>query len=161
MRPVYGCVCFALPKKLIQHLADTSDGEHSDMLKAQIAHSSGLRGRRAQHTVKGVAPKPGVKPLQRSVFDAGGRTLLPGKLLRDEDDPPTKDKLADEAYDTVAGLVTAHFGRLPRRGEFAVLEGYEFRVLRADRRRVEALRVTVPQSGDTAPDAVAATRKSG
>jgi magnesium and cobalt transporter len=68
---------------------------------------------------------------------------------------------ADDAYDTVAGLVTAHFGRLPRRGEFAVLEGYEFRVLRADRRRVEALRVTVPQSGDTAPDAVAATRKSG
>jgi magnesium and cobalt transporter len=68
---------------------------------------------------------------------------------------------ADDAYDTVAGLVTAHFGRLPRRGELAVLEGYEFRVLRADRRRIEALRVTVPQTGDTAPDAVAATRKSG
>lgn len=101
MRPIYGCVCFALPKKLIQHLADTSDGEHSEMLKAQIAHSSGLRGRRAQHTVKGVAPKPGVKPLQRSVFDAGGRTFLPGKLLRDEDDPPTKDQLADEAYDSI------------------------------------------------------------
>jgi magnesium and cobalt transporter len=68
---------------------------------------------------------------------------------------------ADDAYDTVAGLVTAHFGRLPRRGELALLEGYEFRVLRADRRRIEALRVTVPQTGDTAPDAVAANRKSG
>jgi magnesium and cobalt transporter len=68
---------------------------------------------------------------------------------------------ADEQYDTVAGMVTAHFGRLPRRGEFAVLEGYEFRVMRADRRRVEALRVTVPQSGDPTPDAVAAARKSG
>ena len=68
---------------------------------------------------------------------------------------------SDEQYDTVAGMVTAHFGRLPRRGEAAVLEGYEFRVTRADRRRVEALRVTVPQSGDPTPDAVAAARKSG
>jgi magnesium and cobalt transporter len=68
---------------------------------------------------------------------------------------------ADDSWDTVAGMVTAHFGRLPRRGEMAVLEGFEFRVMRADRRRVEALRVTVPQSGDSAPDAVAAARKSG
>jgi magnesium and cobalt transporter len=68
---------------------------------------------------------------------------------------------ADEQYDTVAGMVTAHFGRLPRRGEAAMLDGYEFRVMRADRRRVEALRVTVPQSGDPTPDAVAAARKSG
>jgi magnesium and cobalt transporter len=68
---------------------------------------------------------------------------------------------SDEDYDTVAGLITAHFGRLPRRGESAVLDGYEFRVLRADRRRVEALSVTVPTSGDTAPDAVAAGGKSG
>src|SRR5690606_17273827 len=68
---------------------------------------------------------------------------------------------SDEEWDTVAGLVTSHFGRLPRRGEAALLEGYEFRVLRADRRRVEALRVTVPTSGDTAPDAIAANGKSG
>nr|PZN65480.1 MAG: magnesium/cobalt efflux protein [Pseudomonadota bacterium] len=68
---------------------------------------------------------------------------------------------SDDDYDTIAGLVTAHFGRLPRRGESAVLDGYEFRVLRADRRRVEALRVTVPSSGDAAPDAVAAHGKSG
>jgi magnesium and cobalt transporter len=67
----------------------------------------------------------------------------------------------DDSVDTVAGLVTAHFGRLPRRGESALLEGFEFRVLRADRRRVEALRVTVPSSGDTTPDAVAASGKSG
>ena len=68
---------------------------------------------------------------------------------------------SDDEYDTVAGLVTSHFGRLPRRGEAALLQGYEFRVLRADRRRVEALRVTVPDSGDTAPDAIAANGKSG
>lgn len=70
-------------------------------------------------------------------------------------------QFSDEAVDTVAGLVTAHFGRLPKRGETAALEGFEFRVMRADRRRIEALRVTVPQSSDTTPDDVAAASKSG
>jgi magnesium and cobalt transporter len=68
---------------------------------------------------------------------------------------------SDDDYDTVAGMVTGHFGRMPRRGEVALLEGYEFRVLRADRRRIEALRVTVPESNDSAPDAEAADSKSG
>jgi len=36
-------------------------------------------------------------------------------------------------------------GRLPRRGETVTLEGFEFRVTRADRRRVETLRVTCPK----------------
>jgi magnesium and cobalt transporter len=67
----------------------------------------------------------------------------------------------DEEFDTVAGLVTQHFGRLPRRGESAVLEGFEFRVMRADRRRVETLRVTVPLGGiGTASENLAATDAS-
>jgi len=65
----------------------------------------------------------------------------------------------DDANDTVAGLITQHFGRLPRRGEIATLDGYEFRVIRADRRRIDALRVTVPVVAD--PDAVAASEQSG
>jgi magnesium and cobalt transporter len=56
----------------------------------------------------------------------------------------------DDANDTVAGLVTQHFGRLPRRGETVVLEGFEFRVMRADRRRIDSLRVTVPGGDATA-----------
>jgi magnesium and cobalt transporter len=67
----------------------------------------------------------------------------------------------DDDYDTVAGLVTQHFGRLPRRGENAVLEGYEFRVMRADRRRIEALRVTAPAGEPVPQDAIAASGESG
>ncbi|MEO8308146.1 MAG: transporter associated domain-containing protein [Pseudomonadota bacterium] len=55
----------------------------------------------------------------------------------------------DAEFDTIAGLVTQHFGRLPRRGEAALIEGFEFRVIRADRRRIETLRVTSPP-GDAA-----------
>ena len=36
-------------------------------------------------------------------------------------------------------------GRLPRRGESASIDGFEFRVLRADRRRIDALRVQAPR----------------
>jgi Mg2+/Co2+ transporter CorC len=36
-------------------------------------------------------------------------------------------------------------GRLPRRGESITIGGFEFRVARADRRRVDSLRVTAPK----------------
>lgn len=57
--------------------------------------------------------------------------------------------LADDEFDTIAGLIMKQFGRLPRRGESIQLGDYEFRVLRADRRRVDALRVIPPT--DVAP----------
>jgi magnesium and cobalt transporter len=72
-----------------------------------------------------------------------------------------KIELPDDANDTVAGLVTQHFGRLPRRGEVMQLQGFEFRVMRADRRRIETLRVTLP-AADMAPgETVAASDQSG
>ncbi len=45
----------------------------------------------------------------------------------------------DEDFDTVGGLVIAHLGRLPKRGETILLEGLRFQVLRADSRRVYTL----------------------
>jgi len=50
----------------------------------------------------------------------------------------------DDEFDTIGGLVMHAFGQLPRRGESVTLEGVEFRVLRADRRRIDALRVITP-----------------
>jgi len=50
----------------------------------------------------------------------------------------------EEGFDTVAGLLMKQLGRLPRRGEAANIDGFEFRVARADRRRIDALRVVPP-----------------
>ena len=50
-----------------------------------------------------------------------------------------------EGFDTVAGLIMKQLGRLPRRGENASIDGFEFRVLRADRRRIDTLRVIAPR----------------
>ena len=54
-------------------------------------------------------------------------------------------QLPEEDFDTVAGLVMKQLGRLPRRGETVNFDGFEFRVTRADRRRIDALRVTSPR----------------
>jgi magnesium and cobalt transporter len=50
-------------------------------------------------------------------------------------------EFSDEEFDTIGGLAINLLGRLPRRGESFTLGGLEFKVLRADRRRLDTLRV--------------------
>jgi len=50
-------------------------------------------------------------------------------------------ELEDNEYDTVGGLVMHVLGRLPRRGEKVNFGGFEFAVIKADKRRVDALQV--------------------
>ncbi|MDP2833622.1 MAG: transporter associated domain-containing protein [Pseudomonadota bacterium] len=54
---------------------------------------------------------------------------------------------ADDEFDTVGGLVTHAFGRVPKRGEAVEINGLRFQVLRADSRRMHSLRVErLPQA---------------
>jgi magnesium and cobalt transporter len=50
-------------------------------------------------------------------------------------------ELDDEEYDTIGGLVMHELGRLPRRGEKVGFGGFEFAVVKADERRIDALQV--------------------
>jgi magnesium and cobalt transporter len=54
-------------------------------------------------------------------------------------------EFSDEEFDTIGGLAMNYLGRLPRRGESFMLSGLEFKVLRADRRRLDMLRVITPK----------------
>lgn len=54
-------------------------------------------------------------------------------------------EFSDDEFDTIGGLVTHAFGHLPRRGEKTTMEGYRFRVLRADSRRIHLLEVNTPK----------------
>ncbi|MDH3532511.1 MAG: CBS domain-containing protein [Gammaproteobacteria bacterium] len=49
--------------------------------------------------------------------------------------------LDDEEYDTIGGLVMHELGRLPRRGEKVRFGGFEFAIVKADRRRIDSLQV--------------------
>jgi magnesium and cobalt transporter len=55
-------------------------------------------------------------------------------------------KFADATANTIGGLVIAHLGRLPKRGENVTIEGLRFQVLRADSRRVYTLLVDRPKA---------------
>ena len=56
----------------------------------------------------------------------------------------------DEEFDTVGGLVLNRLGHVPRRGETVTINGFLFRVLRADRRRVHLMKVTRLNDGTDA-----------
>src|SRR5215212_7562580 len=48
---------------------------------------------------------------------------------------------SDDEFDTIGGLVLKRFGRVPKRGEQVTMEGFTFKVARADSRRLHLLEV--------------------
>jgi len=54
-------------------------------------------------------------------------------------------RFSDDEVDTIGGLVLQELGRMPRRGETVEIGGLEIKVVRADRRRIESLRVITPR----------------
>jgi magnesium and cobalt transporter len=60
-------------------------------------------------------------------------------------------RFSDEEFDTIGGLVLHELGRMPRRGEAVHIGGLEIKVTRADRRRIETLRVTASRDLDVRP----------
>lgn len=51
-------------------------------------------------------------------------------------------QLNDEAFDTIGGLVIQKFTRLPKKGESVRLGDFDFKVTKADKRRIHLFRVT-------------------
>lgn len=48
----------------------------------------------------------------------------------------------EEEFDTVGGLLSKYFGRLPKRGENIVIADFHFEVLKADSRRIQLLKMS-------------------
>lgn len=56
-------------------------------------------------------------------------------------------EFSDEEFDTIGGLVMHEFGHMPKRGESAVIERFQFNVQRADSRRIHLFQLVVlPES---------------
>ena len=82
------------------------------------------------------------QPIRRET----ARQFLVRALTRiDEFNDYFGSRFNDAEFDTIGGLISHHLGRLPRRGEAVNVDGFEFRVLRADRRRIDTLRLTTPR----------------
>ena len=61
----------------------------------------------------------------------------------DEFNEHFQTKWSDEDFDTVGGYVVNQFGHLPERDEKVIIGQFEFRVVRADNRRVHLLEMKV------------------
>ena len=86
--------------------------------------------------------------------EAGGRWRVKAQTEIADFNTHFATRFEDDEFDTVGGLVLRAFGRLPKRGETAVLEGLRFRVLRADSRRLYTLQVErmAPPAGADSPE---------
>ncbi len=79
------------------------------------------------------------------LLESSGRYRVKALTQIDDFNAAFGTKFADQEYDTVGGMVIANLGRLPRRGETVVIDGFRFHVLRADSRRVYTLIVEKPR----------------
>lgn len=51
-------------------------------------------------------------------------------------------ELSDEEFDTIGGLVIQAFGHMPARNETTSFNGFSFKVIHADQRKIQSLRVS-------------------
>ncbi len=65
-----------------------------------------------------------------------GGFLVSGLTLIKDFNQRFGTRFSDEEYDTIAGLLTSHFGHMPALGEEIALGGLLFRVSKADSRRL-------------------------
>ncbi len=52
---------------------------------------------------------------------------------------------SEDEFDTIGGFVTQYFGHLPKRDERINIDGFLFKVLNADNRRIRLLQLTIPE----------------
>jgi Zn-dependent metalloprotease len=102
--------CFIAPPDLLAYVIKEGDPQERDAALEAIAASAALR---AQRQLVGTLMRtldvdvgqmnlvPATATGRRTVYDSehGGRTSLPGKLVRSEGDPPSGDTAVNEAYD--------------------------------------------------------------
>ncbi len=81
--------------------------------------------------------------------EKGGYILRALTRIEDFNDYFESD-LSDEDYDTLGGLIIHELGRMPRRGDKISVGEFHFRVLRADRRRVDTVHLELASRDELA-----------
>jgi len=82
------------------------------------------------------------EPVDNIVADKGDRFRVKALTEIEAFNEAFGTTFPDEEFDTIGGLVTDHFGRVPKRGDSVEIDGLRFDVLRADARQLHLLLVT-------------------
>ncbi|MFQ5434971.1 MAG: peptidase M4 family protein, partial [Anaerolineae bacterium] len=89
-----------LPPHMLQEIAQKGTPAQRQTAISNLTASAEMRGRRQAMTNFAVLRVTQlVEGKQRIIYDAGQGSALPGRQIRRENDPPTGDPAADEAFD--------------------------------------------------------------
>lgn len=113
-RPTHCSVACILPPLLLERIAVNGNDEQRRRALATLGVDTSLRAVRLQNARLRGSTGPGQALLtvgpadnpQRTIYGAGGTEVLPGTLLRSEDQPATGDPAVDEAYDGLGATWT-------------------------------------------------------
>lgn len=102
-----GTTCFILPPYILTRIGQSGDPDERDAALRTLILSERFRERRALLAALPVVTPVGEK--RRAVYDAMGRERVPGKFVRGEDDPPSKDEAVNEAFDGAGATYDLYF----------------------------------------------------
>lgn len=90
--------CRFLPPHILRHIAEYAGGDLREHALASLEDSAQLRGERAVAALLAAVAIPAGEK-RRTVYDAQHGRRLPGKRVRGEGDPRSRDAAVNEAYD--------------------------------------------------------------
>ena len=93
MRPL----CCIVPPHILDHIAENGTDKQKNSALQNLHLAGQFRGQRQVMQAVWTATPTGTE--RRTIYDARGRERLPGKLVRGEHDPRSKDVTVNEAYD--------------------------------------------------------------
>lgn len=83
---------------------------------------------------------------------AHGHFIIKAHMPIEEFNEALSAHLSDENFDTIGGIVMAQFGYLPKRGESITFQGFEFKVINADVRRIKLIECIDQRATTGSPD---------
>ena len=95
-------ICGIVPPHILRELAQRGNADQRALALETLMHSERLRGQREILSAIALATPAGQK--RRTIYDAQHQAALPGKLVRGEGAPKSRDPAVNEAYDA-AGVV--------------------------------------------------------
>lgn len=92
-------VCCIIPPIILRNLAEKGSDDQRDLAFNGLQISASLRGKREAVGSFAFAAAVSTGQKRRTIYDAQNRRVLPGKLVRGEGGPKSKDAMVNEAYD--------------------------------------------------------------
>jgi len=92
-------ICCIIPPVILRNLAEKGDEQQRELAFRGIQISAGIRGKREAVGSFAFAAAVPAGEKRRTIYDAKNGRVLPGRLVRGEGGPKSKDVMVNEAYD--------------------------------------------------------------